>query len=364
MTIGERKNRKGDKIYFHFDTGKRGKGGRIFTGIYIYTSPENRIERNFNKEALALLEVKKSEYTLERLAIGSSYIPLHKLKVNFLDFYQEYVKSHSTTANRHLNCSLSHFKAFTGRSFIPPVDITEDLCKQFNKYLLQRLHGDTPSNYFSRFKEVAKAATKAGYYRNNPAESIAAQSNPVVRIKDNLEVEEYLSLLNTPCPDPEVKFGFIFCCYTALRYCDVNVLDWEHITANTLCTRILQKKTGKPVILTLHPIAQAILDKRMDNISGKEKVFSLPSLDSCNNELEKWMIAAKINKKITWSCARLSFSILLQDKNVDHATVAYLLGHTTTNQVRKTYKRHRPKDQTATIGNLPMPSENPYFLTF
>ena len=58
----------------------------------------------------------------------------------------------------------------------------------------------------------------------------------------------------------------------------------------------------------------------------------------------------------------LSFSILLQDKNVDDATVAYLMGHTTTEQVRKTYKRHWPKDQMETIKQLPTPEQMPYYL--
>jgi len=58
----------------------------------------------------------------------------------------------------------------------------------------------------------------------------------------------------------------------------------------------------------------------------------------------------------------LSFSILLQDSNVDDATVAYLMGHTTTEQVRKTYKRHRPKDQTQSISHLPIPKQIPHFL--
>jgi len=85
-------------------------------------------------------------------------------------------------------------------------------------------------------------------------------------------------------------------------------------------------------------------------------VFSLPSADGANKILEQWMKSSGICKHITWSCARLSFSILLQDKNVDDATVAYLMGHTTTEQVRKTYKRHRPKDQEQSIGHLPTPN--------
>jgi hypothetical protein len=88
-----------------------------------------------------------------------------------------------------------------------------------------------------------------------------------------------------------------------------------------------------------------------------ELVFSLPSQDGSNNALETWMDAAGIKKHITWSCVRLIFSILLQDKNVDDATVAYLMGHMTTEQVRKTYKRHRPKSQSSAISNLPSPAQ-------
>jgi hypothetical protein len=71
---------------------------------------------------------------------------------------------------------------------------------------------------------------------------------------------------------------------------------------------------------------------------------------------------AGIDKHITWSCVRLSFSILLQDKNVHDATVAYLMGYTTTEQVRKNSKRHRPKDQRETISHLPNSEKTPYFL--
>ena len=93
---------------------------------------------------------------------------------------------------------------------------------------------------------------------------------------------------------------------------------------------------------------------------------SLNNLNSTANGANKvlgaWIKSAGIFKEITWSCARLSFSILLQDRNVDDATVAYLMGHTTTAQVRKTYKRHRPKDQSETIRQLPSPEQPFQFL--
>jgi integrase len=71
--------------------------------------------------------------------------------------------------------------------------------------------------------------------------------------------------------------------------------------------------------------------------------------------LDTWCKDAGIQKHITWQSARLSFSILLQDANVDDATMALLLGHQSTQYVQKTYKRFRPKDQTSAIAKLPSP---------
>jgi integrase len=242
------------------------------------------------------------------------------------------------------------------------MDITENLCVRFRQYLLDHFTGDTPANYYARFKRALKAATKEGYYRNNPTEEVKAKSNPSIRLKENLEVEEYIMLLKTPCLNEEVREAFIFCCYTGLRHVDVKMLGWIDINGEKLTTRIIQQKTGKPVILTLHPIAKAILEKRknVDGIIGK--VFSLPTHDGCNKILKQWIKNAGIKKHITWHCARLSFSILLQDKNVDAATVALLLGQTTSKFVHSTYKRHRPKDQTSSINHLPMPDVMPSFL--
>jgi hypothetical protein len=76
--------------------------------------------------------------------------------------------------------------------------------------------------------------------------------------------------------------------------------------------------------------------------------------------LDTWCRKTGIKKHITWHSARLSFSILLQDANVDTATVALLLGQTSTKYVNEVYKRHRPKDQRENIAKLP--TVEPYWL--
>jgi integrase len=365
MNFLKRPNRKGDKINYYYDYG-RGPGQRPSTGIFIYAHPKNQEQKNHNKEALKLLEVKKSQLTIEQQAIGSAFIPGHKFKANFLDYYTQYVADNKRKGNRHLKNSLQQFKLFIDRDFIAPLDITENFCKRFRQYLLDKFTGETPGNYYARFKWAVNAAHSDGYFQKNPTENVNSKSNPSTRLKENLEVDEYLALLGTPCLNEEVKSAFVFCCYTGLRWVDVKRLEWTDIKGNVLTTRIIQKKTGQPVTLTLHPIAKSTIEKQQAKCQAvniqNPVVFSLPTADGANKILEAWMKSAKIEKYITWSCARLSFSILLQDKNVDDATVAYLMGHTTTDQVRKTYKRHRPKDQTKTISQLPTPEQLPYFL--
>jgi integrase len=358
-------NRKGDKIYFHYDYG-RGKGQRPSTGIFIYAKPKDQVQKNHNKEALKLLDVKKSEAIIEKQAIGSAFIPAHKFKANFLDYYQEFVDNNKREGNRHLSNSFTQFKLFIKKDFIPPIEITENLCKQFRRFLLDKYNGLTPLNYFARFKEVVSAAHSDGYFHKKPTEDVSGKSNPSTRLKEILEVEDYLALLNTPYFNEELRNAFIFSCYTGLRWVDVKKAEWNDIKDGTLTTRIIQQKTGQPVILTLHPIAQAILKKQKIRSEARRKhtnnVFVIPCHDGSNKALDTWMKAAGIKKHITWHCARLSFSVLLQDKNVDDATVAYLMGHTTTRQVQSIYKRHRPKDQAETIKKLPSPDELPYFL--
>ena len=365
MNIIKRKNKKGDKITFYYDYG-RGPGQRPSTGVFIYIKPKNQVEKNHNKQALLLLETKKSQLTIEQQAVGSAFIPSHKFKANFIEYFEEYVELNKRKGNRHLSNSLSQFKLFVKKDFIPPVDITENFCKRFRQFLLDKFTGETPGGYYARFKWVINAAESDGYFQKNPTANVFAKSNPSSRLKENLEVDDYLKLLKTPCLNEEVKSAFIFCCYTGLRWVDVKKLELGDIQGNVLITRIVQAKTGFPVTLTLHPIAQSILETQ--KIKGKipgnrnKTLFQLPTADGANKTLGQWMLSAEIEKQITWSCARLSFSILLQDRNVDDATVAYLMGHRTTEQVRKTYKRHRPKDQAATISHLPTPDKIPYFL--
>jgi hypothetical protein len=58
--------------------------------------------------------------------------------------------------NRHPEGSFTHFKNFLKKDFLSPIDVTENLCQRFRKYLLDKFNGDTPANYSERAEPVVQ----------------------------------------------------------------------------------------------------------------------------------------------------------------------------------------------------------------
>jgi len=354
IQIVPRCTRSGKKIYYSLEWGKK-PGQRLATGIFTYTHAANRIQETYNKEAFRLVEIQRAHLLLGWQSLGNGVSSWRKCSPNFIDFYKEYVRQNEQLGNKHLAGSLRHFRAFINIPFLSPVDVTEELAKRYRKYLLDRFNGETPANYFTRFKQVLKAATRQGYFQQNPAEQVSAKGNKNKIRKNHLEAEDYLRLLRTPFFNQEVSEAFIFSCYTGMRWCDVYRLSWKDVQSNNVLI-IVQAKTLVENMIPLHRISQVILTKRSARFAGSVKegrIFHLPTANGANKLLSQWCNCAGIKKHITWNSARLSYSILLQDANIDGATVSLLLGHTSTKYVNQTYRRYRPKDLSAVINHLP-----------
>jgi len=61
------------KIFYTLSWGRR-PGQRAATGIFTYSNPKNQLERNHNKESIAILENKKAQLVLERQSISAEYL--------------------------------------------------------------------------------------------------------------------------------------------------------------------------------------------------------------------------------------------------------------------------------------------------
>jgi hypothetical protein len=144
--VTPRTSKDGSKIFYTLEWGKS-SGERKASGIFTYTKPKDQLQRNHNKEAMVVVEKKQSQLIIEQLSVGTTHIPFHKFKTNFLGYYEEYVKNNRRAGNRHMEGSFRLFKEFLRKEFLAPVDLTENLCFRFRKFLLDRYTGDTPANY-------------------------------------------------------------------------------------------------------------------------------------------------------------------------------------------------------------------------
>jgi integrase len=212
--------------------------------------------------------------------------------------------------------------------------MNSNFCERFRKYLLDNLNGETPADYFMRFKKMLIVAQEAGYFRTNPAEKLKCMSHPSAE-KDVIEKEEYPALLAAPCANLEVKKAAVSSLYTGLRWCDVKLLCWWQIRKDTIVLR-QQTKTGVPLELPLHPVVSAIIGER-GNLN--ELVFKLPCYETVLDILQEWVNNAGIEKKITYHCLRHSVSDILLDAGTDIHTVAAFLGQTTAKQVLERYRK-------------------------
>jgi integrase len=344
MNIVERLSTDKSKIYYTLEWGRKA-GERFSTGIFTYAKPKNKIEREYNTESLANLDLLRSQTLLDLQTKGRGFVSPAKMKENFIDFFEKYADKNKSDNNRSLACCLSAFKKFTALDqgkleidaedlSISAADISANYCERFRKYLLDNLNGETPADYFMRFKKMLIVAQESGYFRINPAEKLKCLSHPPGE-KDVLEKHEYPLLLAAACKNLEVKKAVVSSLYSGLRWCDVKPLTWWQIKDDVIVLR-RQTKTGVPLKVPLHPVIKAILGTPGE---PNELVFKLPCYETVLDIIQDWVDAAGIKKKITYHCLRHSVSDILLEAGLDVHTVAAFLGQKTAKQILERYKK-------------------------
>lgn len=344
MNIVPRVSADGTKTFFTLEWGRK-KGDRLATGIFTYVKPKNKIERDYNIQSLKNLDLIKAQTLVDLQTRGRGFVSPARMKENFFDFFDKYVKKNKSEKNRSLACCFSQFKKFVALDQGKTEDDTDDLricasdilpnfCERFRKHLLDNLNGETPADYFMRFKKMLTVAQESGYFRESPAAKLKCFSHQSSE-KDVLEVNEFLQLLQTHCRHMDVRKAVVCSLYSALRWCDVEPLEWWQIKTDKIVLR-RQTKTGVPLTLPLHPVVAAVLGERGN---PDERVFKLPSYDTVLDILQKWVTDAGIDKKITYHCLRHSVADILLAAGVDVHTVAGFLGQKNAKQVLERYKK-------------------------
>jgi len=346
VKLRSRINRTGTESLF-LDYSVEGKRKREFLQIHIISNPRTPEDRRKNKENLEKAKAIRNKRNLDVERMTQDYVPEYKLKTDFLDYFRRYINKYTNKDKRVIEGALKKFEEYVGQDTILAREVTEPFLRDFKQYLENKLNGETPYNYFKKLKKVIKQATKDNIFQVNPIIDIENKKTEGIK-KDILTFDEIKVLASTHCGNPEIKRAFLFCCITGLRLVDVKHLRTNHISNGVL--KIRQQKTDHDVIINLNNSAMKILEE--NPVKQGELIFSLPSNNGCNKVLGTWVKKTKIEKHITWHCARHSFgtNLLLHDSDV--MTVSSLLGHKNTRETEK-YLRVAEKLKEKAVNRLP-----------
>ncbi|HAY31425.1 site-specific integrase [Alistipes sp.] len=307
-----------------------------FLGLYLLPNPRTPEERQQNKETLALAaEIRMDK---EKILIARKYdkaAPV-KQKINFLNFYEAYIKAYTKKDIRMIEGALGRFRSFLAESYpnmqtnLKPEQITKEMMTKFVEYLQVHSKGEGALGYFQRFKKVVKYAVDQDIILKNPCTGVRCVVDDTSLKKDVLSLDEIKMLANTSYQNTEVRRAFLFSLYAGLRYCDVVDLKYSNVDYANKIIRFDQNKTtghSKQSVVII-PLSNTLLKLIGEKPLKNAPIFTLPSHTGCLKALRTWVARAGIDKHITWHCARHSFAVnLLGECHTDIKTVASLLGH-------------------------------------
>lgn len=357
MGVKLRKIKNSDgTITLMLDIWHNGKRTREFLSHIKLIKPVTPIDRQQNRERLELAEEIRNKREQHIQADEYEITPKFRKGIDFLKYFETYLKRYNKKDKRVMEACYEKFKDYVieeGIKELTSKKISPTVVIQFKDYLEDNLNGETPANYFKKFKRVLSNGVKEKIF-SPEISALLASKDKELSIKRNsgikkeiLSFEEIQTLAKTPLTNNEVKRAFLFSCLTGLRFCDVKVLKWKNIQRGVL--NITQQKTAVPVSINLNQSAKDILGKAR---KPDEYVFSLPSHTACLKALETWCKRAEISKKITWHCARHSFATGIIYYGSDVKSASALLGHNSLAYTDR-YVRVVDKLKEKAVENLP-----------
>jgi len=331
-------------------------GERTYEFLEIKVEPSD--SKTLKNEKKNIANLIRSNRELEYLTRNTKYIPKHLRNVNFFDFAESFKNDYKKKDLRMINATIRQFKMFVDNQNLKITEISPNLLKGYMDYLNDDagLNGESPHNYFTRFKKILKDAEQKGLINDNPTKDIKfrrkAQRNELR--KQILTTDELKLLAQTKCGNEELRKAFLFSCFTGLGYAEIKKLTWGNIIKNRLDTR--REKTNQKVDVKIKESILAILGERgekdeaifnMNNENGKP--ISDNGVNKC---LKNWVAKAKIEKHITFYCGRHTYATQLLMHGANLKTVADALGHANTQHTLK-YLNYIDSLADDAVDNLP-----------
>ncbi len=335
---------------FYLDIYHNGKRHYEFLGIRINTKEDSPAKR---KEKTELAKTIRSQREIELISEGTNYTPKHKKKIDFLEYYRVYLANYQKKDKRMIKYSFEKFINYINEKSFQATELTTKVCEGYKDYLISPeagLSGETPQNYFSRFKKVLRAASNDGLFRESPANGIIFKnSDDSDKLKKEVLTADELKILHkTYCGSDEVKRAFLFACFTGLGIAEIRKLKWKAVNNNRLKT--YREKTGSEINIPLSSSAINLIGQKKNS---ENLIFDIAISDNAiSKDLKAWTKRAKIDKNITFYCGRHTFAVQLLSNGANLKTVSDCMGHKNTRHTIK-YLNYVDSLKDSAISNLP-----------
>lgn len=335
VILREKISEKGTRsLYLDIHSG--GRRHKEYLGIYLKPA-KNDIERDLNKYNRELAEGIRAMRELELNSEKHNIAPDLKRK-DFVSYFNDFASGYGKRDLRTVKSSFNWFVKYLQTKkikSISPSRLNKNLSRGFLDFLKSHLKGDTPLNYFNKYKMVIRQAVRDNLMIHNPAEGISLPGKKVFN-KELLSLREISVLAKASSPNREVKRAFLFSLFTGMRWCDIKSLTYDCVDFQEGLLRFKKAGTGRisgdsVVDIRLSPMLLKLIGGPGQ---GNKEIFKLPGYAGTMKALHKWVIHAGINKNITWLCGRYSFTAnQVAILGTDVATVASLLGYKSLRQL-------------------------------
>ena len=323
------------------------EGKREYEFLKLYLIPEtSSANKETNRETLKLANAIKAQKIVELQNNRHGFsLGAMRSKVNVIEYIEMLAEKKREKAGGEVRGSYQsymalayHLKKYSGDK-IAFRQIDKNYCQGFIEYLLtavnvhngKSLSPNTQWGYMKKLEAVINSAISDEVTDNNPFKQIKIENKPKQQTTEvnYLTIEEVNTLINTPSFYPDIKNGFLFSCFSGLRFSDVKNLTWGKLqkdnNGNTFINYV-QKKTKKQEYLHISKSAVKYLPERGE-AKDDDVVFRFPSGGYVNMQLKQWACASGVKKKVTFHVARHTNATLLLSLEVPIETVSKILGH-------------------------------------
>ena len=249
---------------------------------------------------------------------------------------KEYTESTVTKFDTSINRLKEYIRSCYHRDDIMLAELDGQFIRDFDFWLKTDKHCQNNSalKHLKNLKKVVRIALAHDWIKKDPFYGIHFKQEEVnVEFLSREELDVLMNKGFTIKRLEQVRDIFVFCCFTALAFVDVQQLSREHLIKDnngTLWIRKARQKTNQMCNIPVLSIPQRILRKYEDNAECIKKGVLLPVISNqrMNAYLKEIVDLCSITKRLTTHVARhTAATVVFLANDVSMENVSKILGH-------------------------------------